>query len=126
MRGNKITDLCAFGVEANLHLIQAVSKPEHSPNVIVTAVPSIWSTKVYGGTSSTQYLVAKPIQNTKRQIWTPLLPFYASPITFIEIFGVLLVLQSRQNVWPKITLQEALGQPAEASGQLQFSRCSIM
>jgi hypothetical protein len=70
-------------VEANLHLIQAVSKHEHSSNVTVTAVPSIRSTKLHGVTSITQYLVAKQIQNTKRH---DLLPFYASPITFIEIF----------------------------------------
>jgi len=64
-KGNKATGLCAFGVEANLYSIQAVSKPEHSSNVTVTALPSIWSTKLHGGTSSIQYLVAKPIQNTK-------------------------------------------------------------
>jgi len=65
-RVNKATDLCAFDVEANLHSIQAVNKPEHSSNVTVTAVPSIRSTNLHGGTCSTQYQVAKQIQNTKR------------------------------------------------------------
>jgi len=65
-RVNKANDLCAFGVEANLHSIQAVNKLKHSKNVTITAVPSIRSTKLHGGTSNTQYLVANQIQNTKR------------------------------------------------------------
>jgi hypothetical protein len=58
--------MCAFRVEANLHSIQAVTKPKHSSNVTLTTVPSIRSTKLHCGTPSTQYLVAKQIQNTKR------------------------------------------------------------
>ena len=66
-RVNSASDFCASGVEAKLHSIQAVSKLEHSSNVTVTAVPDIRSTRLHGGTSSTQYLVAKQIQNIKRQ-----------------------------------------------------------
>jgi hypothetical protein len=58
--------MCAFVMEGNLHLIQALTKPEYSSNVTLTAVPSIRSTTLRGGTYSTQYLVAKQIQNTKR------------------------------------------------------------
>ena len=54
-RVNKATDLCAFGVEVKLHSIQAVNKPEHSTNVTVTAVPSIRSTRLQGGTSNTVF-----------------------------------------------------------------------
>ena len=65
-RVNKATGLCAFDVESNPHSIQLVSKAEHSSDVTVTAVLSIQSTKLHGGTSSTQYLVEKQIHNTNR------------------------------------------------------------
>jgi hypothetical protein len=60
---NKATDLFAFRVEANLHSIQSVSKPEHSSNVTVSVLWHVTSCSLVEYKWSTEH----PIDQTERR-----------------------------------------------------------